>query len=712
MPSVTWNIPSLTGGVSRQPSTQRFRSQVQEADNVLLEISRGAEKRPGTEFIKVGTTSNGQINAASGTSLKYAEHWIDRDSSNRYLVLIDDTLSAADRVQVFNALTGVKQTVNITANAQTYLTGGGGVDAKDKFVLISVADTTFILNKEVTTALTGSAVTHVGATVNLNIWGGGADARHVANYKKFAFPPALVGSKYFAEDDVAGNPAGFYQAIGTTREPFYQRIRTEEANYVPDQLTMPIKMTLSGGVWTVDVITWSDRLSGSSVTNPGPSFIGKKIKDIVFHDNRLWFFADEQVVSSQLGDFYNLWIDNVANLVDTDPVDIQLSGTAVNKINFAIPFSKSLVLFTDGAKQYEIKSDSSLTPTSSNLIPSTSYVAYNKCRPVTLGKQLYFVTSDSTKSQLWEYAYSDVYVLNIAADVSKHVDGYIPSGITKIVPVEAKDTLLYSVRDSSTIYGYKMFWQQDQKVQSAFFRWTFDSGNQIVSYHLYDDYLYLLIRRGSLLWIEKMNVDLPANDSGLVFAIRLDRKQSLTGSYGSGVTTWTLPHGDTSITDIVLGSGFGDEAGKSFTVEHDSTPTTLSVSGDYSSSAAWVGRPYTASVELSEQIYHDNNDKPMEGTLVALCMRVRHTDTSCYSVVVEPIRRSSREYQYTPFKLDSISSLTNTVNIVESGFFDCKPFVECATGTITLQNPNVTPSTWVSCTFDGRFVSEKKDPTV
>lgn len=709
MPSVTWEVPSLTGGVSRQPATQRFRNQVEHADNVCLNITRGAEKRAGTEFINAGT-ADGSLNATAPTGTKFLEHWIDRDSSNRYVVLIDDTQAGNEKIQIFNALTGVKQTVSITAGAATYL-GLGAVDAKDKFVCVSVADTTFILNKQATTALKGSTTTYVGATVNLNIWGAGKDARHVANYKSFAQPPALVDDKWFAEDDVAGFPAGYYNAIGTTREPFYQRIRTEEANYTLDETTMPIKITLSGGTWTADVITWSDRLSGNSVTNPGPSFIGKKITDMAFHDNRLWFFSDEQIVSSQLGDFYNLWIDNVANLVDSDPIDIQLSGTSVNKINFAVPFSKSLLLLTSGAKQYEIKADGVLTPTSANIIPSTSYQSYNKCRPVTLGKQLYFTFSDSTRSQLWEYAYSDTYVLNVASEVSLHADDYLPAAINRLVSVENKDMIFGLVTDTSTIYGYRMLWQQDSKIQSAFFRWTFDEDNDIIGMHVYDDYLYLLIRRNSKLWIEKMNVDYPPDDTDLGYNIRMDRKMTITGSYSAGETTFDLPMDDATVTQIVLGADWGTSAGTIFTVDHDSDPDILVVPGDYSAHSVYIGRPYTASITLSEQVYRDKDGKSIEGTLNALNLRVRHKDSSVYSVLCTPIRRDTREYQFTPFRLDSVSALTNTVNIV-SGFFDCKPFLECATGTIVLENANPLPSVWVSLTFDGRFVAGKNDPTV
>lgn len=720
MPSVTWEVPALTGGVSRQPSTQRFRNQSEECTNLVMDIARGAEKRPGTDFIKVAASTYGELVAASGTSTKYLAHWINRDSTSRYLVLIDSSLAGAgDRVQMFNALTGAKIPVVIDAGVQAYLTAGSS-DSKDKFVLVSIADTTFILNKEVTVALTGTGTTHNGIDANpLHNWTGGAvSTSHKSTYKDFNFPPAATNEKWYAEDDSPGFPSGYYNSISTTVEPYYERIRTEEANYQPDQATMPVKLyyNTGGATWQVSLITWKDRLSGNSVTNPGPSFVGKQIKDMVFHDNRLWFAADEQIVSSQLGDFYNLWIDNAANLVDTDPIDVQLSGTSVNKIDFMVPFSKSLVVMCSGARQFEVKPNQNgiISPTSVNIVPSTSYQSSSKCRPVTLGKQLYFISTDSTKSQLWEYIYSDTYVLNIASDVSMHIDSYLTAGINHIVSVESKDMTFMSVRDSSEIFMYKMMWQQDQKTQSAFGKWSFDADNDIVSFTLYDDYLYILIRRDSKLWLEKVCVDVPADDTSMGFNVRLDRKMSLLGVYssGTGQTTWTLPHVDATMTDIVLGSAFGTSKGLRFIVTPSGSPMTLVVSGDYSAGTAYVGRPYTASAKISEQFYRDQNGKPIEGTLVILRQRTRHRNTGFYSVVVKPIQRDERAFEFTPYKLDSISSLTNTVNIVYSGYFDCKPFVEAATGTITLENRTPIPSIWVSVTFDGRFVPAKSDPTV
>ena len=70
-------IPDLNGGVSRQPDGQRFPNQVEDADNVSLLLSRGLEKRPGSEV--VATFSN----LANGVVV----HWIERSATEKYVVL-------------------------------------------------------------------------------------------------------------------------------------------------------------------------------------------------------------------------------------------------------------------------------------------------------------------------------------------------------------------------------------------------------------------------------------------------------------------------------------------------------------------------------------------------------------------------------------------------------------------------------------------------
>ena len=50
---------------------------------------------------------------------------------------------------------------------------------------------------------------------------------------------------------------------------------------------------------------WKYREVGDDITNPFPSFKGLEIQNIFFHRNRLGLIANEQVVMSRPGDYFN-----------------------------------------------------------------------------------------------------------------------------------------------------------------------------------------------------------------------------------------------------------------------------------------------------------------------------------------------------------------------------------------------------------------------
>ncbi len=73
-------VPSLTGGVSQQPSSVRFPGQVEAADNTFLSLVDGAVKRPPTEHI---------AKIVDDVSPNAAFHLIERDGNDYILVATD-----------------------------------------------------------------------------------------------------------------------------------------------------------------------------------------------------------------------------------------------------------------------------------------------------------------------------------------------------------------------------------------------------------------------------------------------------------------------------------------------------------------------------------------------------------------------------------------------------------------------------------------------
>ena len=141
MALVSRTIPNLVQGISQQPEVLRLSSQATVQENGFSSVVEGLKKRPPTNYLaKLGTSTpnNAYI------------HTINRDTTERYLIQL-----TSGSIKVYTTA-GVEKTVVMQTGASNYLTSS---DPKGDFVAITVADYTFILNKQTTTAMAGTTST-------------------------------------------------------------------------------------------------------------------------------------------------------------------------------------------------------------------------------------------------------------------------------------------------------------------------------------------------------------------------------------------------------------------------------------------------------------------------------------------------------------------------------------------------------------------------
>lgn len=133
MPLVSEQMPNLMNGVSQQALAMRLPSQAEAQVNGYSSIVEGTNKRmPLKHIAKV-------IDGTAGASYT---HVINRDQNERYVAMVFD-----GSIRVFD-LEGVEKTV-------TYPDGVGyisGITPKEDISTLTVADYTFILNKQMATA--------------------------------------------------------------------------------------------------------------------------------------------------------------------------------------------------------------------------------------------------------------------------------------------------------------------------------------------------------------------------------------------------------------------------------------------------------------------------------------------------------------------------------------------------------------------------------
>ena len=133
MALVSRTIPNLVQGISQQPEVLRLSSQATVQENGFSSVVEGLKKRPPTNYL---------AKLSSSTPNNAYIHTINRDTTERYLIQITN-----GAIKVYTTA-GVEKTVVMQTSASNYLTS---TDPKGDFVAMTVADFTFILNKQKTT---------------------------------------------------------------------------------------------------------------------------------------------------------------------------------------------------------------------------------------------------------------------------------------------------------------------------------------------------------------------------------------------------------------------------------------------------------------------------------------------------------------------------------------------------------------------------------
>lgn len=138
MPTVTQRISSYLGGVSRQSDDKMMAGQVRECYNAFPDATYGLTKRPGFKHI-----------ANLGTTLDDARwFYINRETTEKYVGCIK-----GGALYIWNVITGVACTITYGSGAQAYLglsnIAGQASPNKDNFKLLTVQDTTIVINNSV-----------------------------------------------------------------------------------------------------------------------------------------------------------------------------------------------------------------------------------------------------------------------------------------------------------------------------------------------------------------------------------------------------------------------------------------------------------------------------------------------------------------------------------------------------------------------------------
>ena len=141
MPLLSRTISNLIGGVSQQPEVLRLENQATTQENGFSGVVEGLKKRPPTNYVA-------KISSSSLTNAYI--HTINRDTSERYIVIITD-----GAIKVYD-IDGTEKTVVSQTNATNYLASS---TPRSEFKCLTVNDYTYIINTNKTVAMDAATST-------------------------------------------------------------------------------------------------------------------------------------------------------------------------------------------------------------------------------------------------------------------------------------------------------------------------------------------------------------------------------------------------------------------------------------------------------------------------------------------------------------------------------------------------------------------------
>jgi hypothetical protein len=462
---------------------------------------------------------------------------------------------------------------------------------------------------------------------------------------------------------------------------------------------------------------WEQRYIGDDTTCPFPSFTGSKIQDMVFFQNRLGFLSGENLVFSRVGEFFNFFKESATQLSDSDPIDIASSSPRVGKVMAAVPFNTDLIIFTP-TSQLALRSDAVFTPSTVSLVPVGEFENTSSIvKPVPTANSIFFLYNNGAYVGMRELvpqpALSGAY---LADELTSRVPQYIKGPVTCLAAT-SHDTFNVVVSDGD-MYGYRYFLSDRQKVQSAWFKFTFNDSSAIAKARpvwvgFVESDLYAIILRpktSTTSWItlEKIEVGLGTTDvlvSGVDTITFLDQRVYFATSAGNaGVyntntkeTTFTLPKPlsySSTLTQVVSSTGYVIPV-VSGTVYSGATPSvqaTITVQGKWDDQKVWIGTKYSMNYTFSPFYLRDANNSSafVSGRYQLRYLSIQYAETGYFKVLVSMKNEDPYEYFCTAntvglmtlgtpqttsgtFRLPLYSKHDNlTVSVINDSPFPCK----------------------------------------
>jgi len=271
----------------------------------------------------------------------------------------------------------------------------------------------------------------------------------------------------------------------------YESLIAKAVRQSDGTFTLGFNTTVNKGSYEGFETDWGDRIKGDVDSNPLPSFADHKISNMFFFKNRLGLTAEENVVLSETGSYYNFFATTVIEILDSDPIDAAVDSNTVSIIRNVSAVAGALTIWADN-QQFLLSGGEILSPATTRISPTSSYSSDNALPPVVVDNSILFFNKIGSYLDVLSFDPASLQSdKSTAESIASHIPTYLPATIDNVKYSSAHNMIfLTDSVDLNTIYVYKYHVKAGEKIISAWFKWTFTI--DIKAMEVLDGVLYLI----------------------------------------------------------------------------------------------------------------------------------------------------------------------------------------------------------------------------
>lgn len=390
-------------------------------------------------------------------------------------------------VRILSGAFSKQYTVNITQGSATTLTYS---------VTTHVSTAAQATPEYVATALYNAMTADTAFTSRFAVYRDGTSLAIIANSSTDQLVVEAAGGDLYLQGSGAStirnkdslpptlplNLDGYIQAVGTSNNLTYfqythstrswKECGVYEERYTIQNTPMYWYFDYNLGGLVVETLDIQGRNAGDDNNNPEPAFLGFGFTGISAYQSRLILLSGAYVCMSKSTDPSIFMRTTVEEVLDDDPIEISATSLSNAQFEYAVPYNKDLILFSQTQQAVIPANNAVLTPKSAVIYPSTQTEVSLAAHPIVAARSLYYAYQRGLDyyqvGELIPNQYTDSQYN--PQNLTDHLPLYAEGVCTGMAGSSTNNAVMFT-SDNHEVLVNQFIWQGDTRSIMGFHKW-------------------------------------------------------------------------------------------------------------------------------------------------------------------------------------------------------------------------------------------------